>query len=122
MRREEWISFCLSYGDVYEDYPFNSPEDPDAWTVMRHCKNQKAFAFIYQRNGLCMNVKCDPLRADFLRGCYQGITPAFHMNKKHWNTIVTDTDVPDEEIKNLIDHSFDLTRPKIQRRPAKCSD
>ncbi len=121
MEREEWIRFCLSYGDVYEDYPFNSIDDPDAWTVMRHSKNARSFVFLYQRNGLCLNVKCDPLRADFLREHYQAIIPAFHMNKKHWNTIITDRDVPDEEIKNLIDHSFDLTRPKISKKPTECS-
>lgn len=121
MNREEWIRFCLSCGDVYEDYPFDDEVNANAWAVIRHRGNQKAFVLIYQREGLCLNVKCDPLRADFLRGYYIGIIPGFHMNKKHWNTMMTDQDVPDDEIKNLIVHSFDLTKPKISRKPSGCS-
>jgi len=79
------IDYCLTYPDVYEDYPFDELTGvPDAWAVMRHKGNKKSFAFIYERSGLCVNLKCEPLRADFLRQIYPGVTPACHMNKEHW--------------------------------------
>lgn len=112
MDRREWIAYCLSFPDVYEDYPFDAPAEPTSWAVMRHKKNHKSFALIYERAGLRLNVKCDPLRADFLRSYYAGVEPGFHMNKKHWNTLTPGTDVPEEEICSLIAHSYELTRSK----------
>lgn len=60
-----------------------------------------------------VNLKCDPMQADFLRRIYKGIVPAYHMNKTHWNTVYLDSDVPDEEIENMTLESFNLTeKPK----------
>ena len=60
-----------------------------------------------------VNLKCDPMQADFLRGIYKGVVPAYHMNKTHWNTVYLDSDVPDEEIENMTLESFNLTeKPK----------
>jgi predicted DNA-binding protein (MmcQ/YjbR family) len=116
VNRREWIDYCLTLPDVYEDYPFDDPKDPHAWAVMRHTGNRKSFALIYERNGLCLNLKCDPLRADFLRGYYKGVTPGYHMNKRHWNTVQLNADVPDEEVRDLIAHSYELTRPNKPRK------
>ena len=113
MTRRELIDYCLTYPDAYEDYPFDSsPEEAGSWTVMRHRLNKKSFAFIYERQGLCLNLKCEPMRADFLRRVYQGVTPAYHMNKVHWNTVRIGSDVPEEEALSLIEHSYQLTAPK----------
>jgi predicted DNA-binding protein (MmcQ/YjbR family) len=69
---------------AYEDYPFDSIADAGAWTVIRHRMNRKGFAHIYERFGrLSINLKCDPFEADFLRGIYKDLTPAYHMNKRH---------------------------------------
>lgn len=54
------------------------------------------------------NLKCDPERAIELREQYETILPGYHMNKKHWNTVVLDPSLPDELISELIDHSYDL--------------
>lgn len=116
MTRRELIDYCLTYPDAYEDYPFDDINDAGAWTVMRHRLNKKGFAFIYERDGLCVNLKCEPLRADFLRQFYGGVTPAFHMNKMHWNTIRIDSDVPLEDLYNMIEHSYRLTMPKRKTR------
>jgi len=88
MTRRELIDYCLTYPDAYEDYPFNELTGaPDAaWVVMRHKGNKKSFALIYERGGFCVNLKCEPFRADFLRQIYSDVTPAYHMNKEHWNT------------------------------------
>jgi len=108
MTVEEIIAHCLSYPDVYEDYPFD-----EHWTVMRHKGNKKSFAFIFHRNGHpCVNLKCEPSRADFLRSVYEEVTPGYHMNKAHWNTVILDGGLPDEELFDMVRHSYQLTKPK----------
>ncbi len=116
MKRSELIEYCLTYPDTYEDYPFDDvPNSDKAWTVMRHRLNKKSFALIYERNGLCVNLKCEPIRADFLRQIYIGVTPAYHMNKEHWNTIRLDSDVPVDELYSMIEHSYRLTISKSKK-------
>lgn len=116
MTRQEIIDYCMTFPAAYEDYPFDDIPNSGAWTVMRHRVNKKSFAFIYERNGkLCVNLKCDPIEAEFLRQTL-GVAPAYHMNKKHWNTAVVGSGVPDEEIKRQIGNSYNLIRPKARKR------
>ena len=113
--RQALIDFCLTFPAVYEDYPFDDIVDARAWTVMRHRANKKSFALIYAWNGkLCVNLKCEPLEADFLRQAFECVTPAYHMNKVHWNTVTPDGDVPEEELKRMIERSYDLIKPKAR--------
>lgn len=58
-----------------------------------------------------MNLKCELLHADFLRQVYPGVTPAYHMNKEHWNTVRPD-EVPKEALYDMIGHSHQLTMPR----------
>ena len=117
MKRQELIDYCLTYPDSYEDYPFDDSIDAGAWTVMRHKTNTKSFALIYERNGkLCVNLKCDPFEADFMRKAYKDVTPGWHMNKEHWNTIMLGGDVPEDELKFMIKRSYDLIKPKNLER------
>ncbi|MBQ3404331.1 MAG: MmcQ/YjbR family DNA-binding protein [Oscillospiraceae bacterium] len=112
MTRQDIIDYCLTYPDAYEDYPFDElPKQAGAWTVMRHRGNKKSFALIFERDGLCVNLKCEPLRADLLRQLYEGISPTYHMNKVHWNTLRAEL-VPAELLHELIEHSYSLTMPK----------
>lgn len=115
MTRRALIDYCLTYPDAYEDYPFDDPKSAGAWTVMRHRLNKKGFAFIYEREGLCVNLKCEPLRADFLRQLYTGVTPAYHMNKEHWNTVHLDAEMPEDDLYDMIEHSYRLTMPKVKK-------
>lgn len=116
MTRRELIDYCLTYPDAFEDYPFHDGPDIDgSWTVMRHRLNRKGFAFIFEREGLCVNLKCEPLRADFLRRLYRGVTPAYHMNKVHWNTVRIDSDVPEDALFDMIEHSYRLTASRGRR-------
>lgn len=116
MNRRELIDYCLTFPDCYEDYPFDAlPDSPETWAVMRHLRNKKSFAFIYDRGGLCVNLKCEPNRADFYRQLYSGVTPAYHMNKEHWNTVRIGSDVPADELYAMIEHSYRLTLPKQKK-------
>ena len=104
--RQEAIAFCRSFAGVYEDYPFHD----DNWTVMRHTKNKKTFAFIYERNGCTwINVKVDPEWRDFWRNTFSAVIPAYHMNKTHWNSIILNGTIPEEDIKRMIGESYDMT-------------
>ncbi|MDR1754585.1 MAG: MmcQ/YjbR family DNA-binding protein [Eubacterium sp.] len=117
MTRQDLIDFCLTFTAAYEDYPFDDVTVDGAWTVMRHRANKKSFAFIYEGWGrLCVNLKCDPIEADFLRGAFDGVIPGYHMNKRHWNTVYLDGDVPVEELKRMITVSYDLIKPKVRAR------
>ncbi len=117
MTRQELIDFCLTFPAVYEDYPFDDIIDAGAWTVMRHRTNRKGFAHIYERNGkLCVNLKCEPLEADFLRQAFADVTPAYHMNKVHWNTVTLGGDVSGDELKRMVERSYDLIKPKVRKK------
>ena len=61
---------------------------------------------------LQFNVKCDPDKAIELREEHACVLPGYHMNKKHWNTIVVDGSVPSKQLKEWIDWSYDLVRKK----------
>jgi predicted DNA-binding protein (MmcQ/YjbR family) len=120
MTRQEIIDFCLTFPAAYEDYPFDELIDENATAVMRHRANKKSFALIMRHSGqLYINLKCDPLEADFLRQAFEGVIPGYHMNKVHWNTIIVGSDVPDEEIKRQTLRSYNLIKPKARSRSAK---
>ena len=105
--REEAIAYCLTYEDVYEDYPFHD----DSWCVIRHRKNSKVFAWIYERQGnIWINVKCSPEWRDFWRSAFASVVPGYHLNKEHWNSIILDGTVPEKDIYVMIGDSYDLTR------------
>jgi predicted DNA-binding protein (MmcQ/YjbR family) len=59
-----------------------------------------------------VNLKCDPERALELRDRYEAIIPGYHMNKRHWNTVILDGSLPDKLIRDLIDHSYQLVAKK----------
>jgi len=120
MTKRELIEYCLTLPAAYEDYPFDGAEahsDDGTWAMMRHKVNKKGFAHIYERNGrLCTNLKCDPFEADFLRQVFENVTPGWHMNKTHWNTVTLGGDVSEDELKRMIERSYNLIKPKVRKR------
>lgn len=107
--RQQVIDFCLSLNDTYEDYPFHDYN----WTVMRHRGNKKMFAAICERLGnIWVNVKCNPDNAFMWREIFDSVIPAYHMNKKHWNSIILDGSIPRDEIQTMVKDSYELTKPK----------
>ncbi|GAA2663715.1 MmcQ/YjbR family DNA-binding protein [Streptomyces vastus] len=110
MTPEELRSFCLSFNAVVEDFPFN-PETSVFKVV------GKLFA-LTQLDGvpLTVNLKCDPEDAIRLRGEYPGlIVPGYHMNKRHWNTVTVDGELPDRLVRELIEDSYDLVVAGLRR-------
>ena len=111
--REEIIRYCQSFSNVFEDYPF---EDKN-WTCMRIRKNHRIFAWISEREGyIWVNVKCDPQWRDFWRTAYESVVPAYHMNKEHWNSLILDGEIPEEEVRRMIAESYDLCQGKSSQK------
>ena len=113
MEKQALIAHCLTYPNAVEDYPF---ADNDL-TIMRHPSGGKWFACIMHLQGkLCINLKCDPVRSEFLRRTYKGVYPAWHMNKEHWNTILLDGTVPDDAVRTMIAESYDIITDSPTKR------
>lgn len=99
------IQYGLSFPDTYQDAPFHD----DNWQLVRVRANRKAFLWTYERDGhICINVKVDPEWRDVWRSAYEAVQPGYHQNKKHWNTVILDGTVPDQEIMRMIAESYDL--------------
>jgi len=114
MTFETLDTYIRTLPSITFDYPFD--EEVRVYRI-----GNKIFALAADKTPLSVNLKCDPIYTLELRSLYEGITPGFHMNKKHWNTIDLSekTDVDEETIRELIDHSYEqvfgsLTK-KLQR-------
>lgn len=98
---EKLVQLCGSLNGAEDTYPFG-PEHI-VWKV-----SGKMFALHDAVNPQTINLKCDPDRASELRAEYDGIQPGYHMNKKHWNTVLLRSDVSPQLLTELIRHSYDL--------------
>jgi predicted DNA-binding protein (MmcQ/YjbR family) len=95
--------YCIKKNNVTESFPFG--EDTLVFKVMG-----KIFALANLDGDLSINLKCDPLYALEIREKYGSITPGYHMNKKHWNTVLLDGSISDVEVFSWIDHSYNLVK------------
>ncbi|MEO6696174.1 MAG: MmcQ/YjbR family DNA-binding protein [Ignavibacteria bacterium] len=113
MDLEQLQSYCLSKKHATEDYPFG--EGTLAFRV-----KEKIFALTsVTGNPESVNLKCNPELAVDLRERYDDVKPGYHMNKKHWNTVVITGKIPDKEIENMIDHSYDLIFKSLSQKIRK---
>ena len=104
-------SYLLSRPESREDFPFG----PEV-SVMKI--DSKMFATLGQADGAArMNLKCDPDQALMLRDIFPAVLPGYHMNKRHWNTIVLDGSIAPGEIERMIDHSYALVVKSLPRGP-----
>lgn len=103
--REEALRYGMTFPDVYQDMPFHDAN----WVLVRCQKNKKAFLWTYEYEGsMRINIKVDPRWRDFWRQTYESVIPGYHQNKEHWNTVILDGTIPDEEIERMIAESYDL--------------
>ena len=111
--REEALKFGLSFPDTYQDAPFHD----DNWQLVRIKGSQKAFLWVYEKDSLInINVKADPGWRDFWRRAYPAVIPGYHQNKEHWNTVILDGSVPDEDVKRMITESYELVTDSPTKR------
>lgn len=111
--REEILAYGLTFADTYVDTPFSDTN----WQLVRVKKSKKAFLWTYEKDGfLNLNVKADPEWRDFWRSTYESVIPGYHQNKEHWNTIILDGSIPDEDVKRMIAESYDLVTDSPTKR------
>lgn len=112
MNRQQCEQYLLTKPEAIIDFPFG-PE------VQVFKIQGKMFALMTTRNQQCLlNLKCEPDEAIQLRDVFTAITPGYHMNKKHWNTVILDGTVPIGEMQRMMDNSYSLvvkTLKKAQR-------
>lgn len=111
--REEALAYALSFPKTYQEAPFHD----NNWQLVRVEGSKKAFLWTYEREGyINLNVKADPQWRDFWRSTYASVIPGWHQNKDHWNTIILDGTVPEQEIQRMIAESYDLVTDSLTRR------
>lgn len=110
MNIEQLREHCLSYKAVSEHFPF------DEFTLVFKV-GSKMFALIPLDNPQAqIALKCDPEKAIELREEYNCIVPAYHFNKKHWNSVIVSNEISENKIKELIKHSYDLVAAGLTRK------
>jgi predicted DNA-binding protein (MmcQ/YjbR family) len=110
MDREQAIQYLSSKPDSREDFPFG----PQAAVYK---VQSKMFALVSHREGNdFINLKCDPDQAFILRDIFPAVRPGYHMNKKHWNTVLLDDSIPTSEVKRMIDHSYSLIIKSLSKK------
>ena len=113
MNLEDFREYCLNKPGATEGTPFG----PD--TIVFKVGG-KIFAITsLDEIPARANLKCDPDLALELRDRYEQVRPGYHMNKKHWNTVDIEGEIPDVEIRRMIDHSYDLVAKKGASARAK---
>jgi predicted DNA-binding protein (MmcQ/YjbR family) len=102
MTRPELMSYCASLPYATSDYPFDE-------TTLVYRVGGKIFALIDVTAEPCgVSLKCEPELSCDLRATWPAITPGWHLNKEHWNTLTLDGSLPDELVKSLVDRSRDI--------------
>ena len=101
MHIEAFREYCIAKKGVTEEFPFD-----DVTLVFKVMG--KMFALIPVEPPLSISLKCDPILAEILRETYDAVQPGYHLNKRHWNTVVLDGSIDDGDLAHFIDHSYEL--------------
>jgi predicted DNA-binding protein (MmcQ/YjbR family) len=110
---EQLRDLCLSFAGAEETFPFG-PET----SVFK--VGGKMFALSQlDAESLRVSLKCEPQLAEALRAAHAAVIPGYHLNKRHWNTVILDGSLPDEAIRDMVEDSYDLVvgaLPRARRR------
>ena len=109
MNIEEVRDYCIHKKGATESFPFDNK-------VLVFKVMTKVFALTNIEEGDSINLKCAPERAIELREQFMGIQKGYHMSKKHWNTVLIESDVNRKLLKELITHSYDLFTGKLTEK------
>jgi predicted DNA-binding protein (MmcQ/YjbR family) len=108
-RRDRVLAACGAKPGSAEEYPFG-----DGAAVFKVAGRMFALVSLGPPPG-SVSLKCDPHLALGLRARYAAVTPGYHLNKRHWNTVELDDSVPEPELLELIEHSYDLVVARLTR-------
>ncbi len=108
MTLKEIHECLLSFPNTWLDFPFG--QEVSVYKVGHNENGEgKMFALIAENTKpVRISLKCDPLLAEKLRETYETVLPGYHLNKKHWNTIIVTGQIPDDELKSFMRLSYDL--------------
>lgn len=110
MKFEQLHAYLLAKPGAVAERPFG----PD---TLVYKVGGKMFALVAETaDPLWINLKCDPDEALFLRDIYPAVTPGYHMNKRHWNTVTLDGTVPEAEFRRMVDDSYRLVVAKLSKK------
>jgi predicted DNA-binding protein (MmcQ/YjbR family) len=109
MRAAELRDHCLAFPGSAETFPFG-PET----SVFKVAGKMFALSRLGQRP-LAVSVKCEPLLAEQLRQTHPAVLPGYHLNKRHWNTLLIDGSLPDGMIQDMLEDSYDLVVSALPR-------
>lgn len=109
MNAEEIRAYVLNKKDVEEGFPFG-----ERALVFKVDGKMFLLLSLYAQP-LQFNVKCDPEKAIEWREQYASVLPGYHMNKKHWNTVIIDGSLRKQQLLEMIDDSYELVRKKKKR-------
>jgi predicted DNA-binding protein (MmcQ/YjbR family) len=100
---------CLGLNGTVETFPFNA--ETSVFKV-----GGKIFAIsALDADPLSVSLKCDPELALRLRAAHPAVTPGWHLNKRHWNTVALDGSLPDDRVREMVEDSYDLIVAKLPR-------
>lgn len=102
MNIEEVREYCIAKKGSSESFPF------DEVSLVIKVGNKMFALLSLDENPQRMSLKCNPGYAEELREQYASVQPAYHFNKKHWNMVILDGSVSDKNLKQWIDHSYEL--------------
>ena len=103
------LDLCAGMTGVVEDYPFG--EGVAVFKV-----GGRMFALVpLEGSPGSVNLKCDPELAVELRARYPSVRPGYHQNKRHWNTVDLDGSIDDSELREMVDHSYELVVGALPR-------
>lgn len=102
MHPDELRDHCLRFPGSVETFPFG-PQT----SVFKVAGKMFALSRLAARP-LQVSVKCEPALARQLRDAHRAVTPGYHLNKRHWNTVIIDGSLPEQMIKDMIEDSYDL--------------
>ena len=109
MRPSKLRDHCLAFPGSTETFPFGP--QTSVFKV-----SGKIFAISrLQENPLRVSIKCEPLLAEQLREAHAAVSPGYHLNKHHWNTVIIDGSLPERVIRDMIEDSYDLIVSKLPR-------
>jgi predicted DNA-binding protein (MmcQ/YjbR family) len=110
MTRDEVLAVCLAYRGAVEDYPFG-----DEVAVFKVGGRMFALVSLLGDPG-SVHLKCDPDLALELRDRYSAVRPGYHLNKRHWNTVELDGSIDDDELRDMVAHSYEVVVQRLPKR------
>lgn len=110
MTQKNLEKYLLSFTFAIKEFPFG-----DEFAVFK-VKGRMFTMYYFKDDFLRINLKCNPHDAKIYREIYKCVTSGYHMNKKHWNTIIIDGSMKDEILKDMIDESYSLVVQKLSKK------